>query len=298
MILVTGATGFIGTHLVKELYRKGYRIRCLVRARSKAKHIRKSDIVIGDMRDLSSLLAAAKSCTAVVHLAAPIGHDDYKTNHEVTVAGTRNLIEACKRNGVKRLIFMSSIMAAIEQSNYGRTKLMAEKMLLASGLHSTILRGDWIYGEYDWGLSKLAKIIGKYPFVVVPGNGEYRKRPIYIRDVVSAIIACLNNKRTIDKTYMLGGSSITYNDMLDTFCKAVGISKRKLHAPLWIFFFIGALLKVFGVRAVTKNNILGLTLDCSYDISKTEKELKLKPISFEDGLLKCGDYYKKIGSSR
>lgn len=292
MILITGATGFIGSHLVKELYRRGCRMRCMVRDTRKAAHIKKSDVAIGDMRDFPSLLSAAKGCSAVIHLAAPIGHDDYKTNYDVTVSGTKHLIEACRRNGVKRIIFLSSIMAAIGQSNYGRTKLVAEKLLLKSGMGVAVLRGDWIYGNGDWGLSKLLKLIKMCPFIPVPGNGRYRKRPIYIDDAVKAIIACIHGKHTSGQTYMLGGPSIAYNEMLEILCENLGINKRKLHVPLRVLFLVASLLKIFGNRKVTKNNILGLTYDCSYDTSRTETELKLNPRRFEEGVKKCKDYYR------
>jgi NADH dehydrogenase len=218
-------------------------------------------------------------------MAAPIGLDDYKTNYEVTVKGTKNLIEACIINNVKRIVFLSSVMASIKESSYGKTKLMAEKILLNSGLDVTVLRADWIYGEGDWGLSKLLRLIAKCPFIPVPGDGNYKKKPIFIKDVVSAIVRCLQNNK--GRLYMLGGPSLTFNEMLKTLCNVLGIRKQVLHLPLY-FFSVAR-----GFQGVTKNNILGLTYNCEYDTSLTEKDL-VKPIRFEEGLLKCRNYYKSV----
>ncbi len=290
MILVTGSTGFIGRHLVKELYREGYPIRCLVRDPGRAHRIRKSDAALGDVRDYESLLAATKGCSSVIHLAAPIGHNDYKTNYDVTVAGTRNLVKACKANKTRRIIFISSIAALDPKTNYGKTKLMAEKILLSSGLNVTILRPDWVYGEGDWSFSVITRVARRLPFFAVPGNGQYLKRPIYAGDVVEAILSCIERKTT-GKIYLLGGPAIPLEEMLDTFFRITGNRKWIVHLPIWLLYAIAAVCEALGIRRISKTAIHGLTFSSDYRMDETENELGIKPVPFPKCISRIRDYY-------
>jgi len=160
----------------------------------------------------------------------------------------------------------------------------------------TILRGDWVYGERDWSLSRLSRLIAKSPFIPVPGDGNYRKRPIYVGDVVTAVIKCVEKKSTANKTYMLGGQQVTYNEMLELLLQSLGMKKQKVHLPKWVFFAAATIFELLKIRRlVTKNNILGMMFDSAYDISKTEREI-VEPIHFEDGLNRCKGYYKRFAN--
>ncbi|MBI4168288.1 MAG: NAD(P)H-binding protein, partial [Candidatus Aenigmarchaeota archaeon] len=161
MILITGASGFVGKHLVAKLEPKN-NIRCLVRNTTSKDGLEGCDLAYGDITDCESLLKATKGVGAVIHLVAALGAASYSENYKVHVEGAKNLIEACKLNDVRRIVVASSIATLAERkSDYGITKKIADELFLASGLDITILKPDFIYGKDGKGFRKLVDVIQK-----------------------------------------------------------------------------------------------------------------------------------------
>lgn len=283
MIAITGATGFLGRHLIAKLKDKD--IKCLVRKEDHGfKNIK---TVKGDINDKKALNLLVKNAKIIVHLAAIIDHKDKEEYKRVNIDGTKNLISACKKNKVKRIIFVSSMASTkTHLDDYGKSKSEAEKLLLSSGLDVTILRPSFIYGKDSNSMKKLLDFLNKFKVIPIVGDGEYKLRPVHVDDVVKAIILSINNKKSINKTYdILGKTELTFNEFIDLVCKKYNIKKRKVHIPISICLpisSIGSLVtKNFPLK---KTFVLSIKSSPAGNIDPAERDLKYKPMSFLEGL--------------
>lgn len=269
-ILITGSTGFIGRYLLEKL--KG-EIYCFVRKTSNIKGLEKYNLITGDLMDKSSLLEATRNKDLVLHLA---------TSHAATkiedIIGSRNLIDSCKQNKVKKIIFLSSM--AVKRrilDDYGKTKLSIEKMIIYSGIPYTILRPTIIYSRNN--LSLIGKSLS-YPFIVpIIGNGKYKLNPVYIEDLIKIIIECVN-KKTSNKIYDIAGrESLSFNEIINISKKRFNIKKINIHIPISICLI---LFRIFPLTSI--ESIKGINQDTSADISSLVKDLKITPLSFREGI--------------
>ena len=192
-ILITGASGFIGSFLVEELIKQRYQIRCLVRERSNKKfNQEKLEVVFGDLADYNSLNQATKDVNLVIHLAAIINSRKKKLYQKVNILGTANLIKACQKNGVEKIIFLSSVYANRQEGEYGQSKFLTEKLIKESGLNYTIIRPNLVFGPKGEGaLFKTVKMIKNWPLILIPGDGRYRRQPVFVKDLIRLIMVCL-----------------------------------------------------------------------------------------------------------
>ena len=129
-VLVLGATGFVGSYLINELLKKGYNVRCMIKYND-PKIIdldsQKVEILRGDIREYSSLLEASYGMDTVINLAAILGDPNFQVNYDVHVIGTENIIRACEKNSISRVIAYSTISAGRStSSHYGATKRESE----------------------------------------------------------------------------------------------------------------------------------------------------------------------------
>ena len=189
-LLVTGASGFIGSHVARAASTRGDAVRCLVRPHSDRSLLRglAVDAAIGDLTDKDSLRRSTVGVEAVVHCGATTSESspDYALSYKTNVEGTQNLIDACVENGVGRLILISTQSAEEgNRSAYGATKLEAERILAASSLKYTILRPGTVYGVGARGLfAKIQGYVARLPVIPMVGDGRQRFRPIYVGDFV------------------------------------------------------------------------------------------------------------------
>lgn len=286
MIFVTGATGFVGKNLVKKLA-KDKKIRCLVR---KDEYLGKNiEIVKGDLTDKKSLIAATKNISTIIHLASLIRSNNLAELNRVNVKGTKDLVNASINNGVKKIIYLSSFDVKLKnKQGYGNSKLEAEKIIKKSGLDYIILRPTVIYGIGDKeNLNKLFKIIKKYPFAPVIGNGKYQLQPVYIDDVTDVIIKCIDLEKN-NRTYFIAGPKpLTFDEIIDETSEILAKKVYKIHFPLP---FLKIMLKPYEViskyPSLTYDKLSAVTENKTCDISKSERELDFKPINFEEGLKK------------
>src|SRR5712691_3811141 len=212
MILITGAAGYIGRHLVSRLVAQGERPRCLVRDPKRAASILPADkveLMQGDTIQRASLEAAVRGVETIVH-AAFITADRKQSagNHydETNVQGTANLIKAAKEAGVKRIIEMSGLgTRPAKPGSYMQGRYLAEKMLKESGLDWTIIQPSVLFGKDAPFIKGLADLIRTSPVVPLIGGGNVKFQPIYVEDVVTVIIKVLQEpERTTNKTYVIG----------------------------------------------------------------------------------------------
>ncbi len=280
MILITGITGFVGRNLIESLPKEN--IRCLIRDSSKSDILKKYNIQLayGDLTDKKSLDIALKGIDTVIHLAAYVRGADSSLFYKINVEGTKNLIEACKKNKVKRIIALSSMAVTRKYlDDYGKSKKQAEEIIKKSDLDYTILRPSMIYGKDSNSTKHLVSYIKMIPLIIpIVGNGKFNIQPIYINDVTSVIIKCLDNKTSIRKTYdLLGETRISFNYFIDFVSSRLNIKKIKFHMPMSLaltgVIFLRSIYKKF---PVTEEFIKGMGYDTIGDNNKVKQDLNVK----------------------
>src|SRR5438128_4590641 len=209
MILITGATGYIGRHLVSRLVAQGERPRCLVRDLKRAAAVLPGDkveLVRGDTINPASLKEAVRGIDTIVHAAfITADHKESTGNHyeDTNVRGTGNLIRAAKEAGVKRIIELSGLGTRQDKpGSYMQGRYLSEQMLKDSGLDWTIIQPSVLFGKGAPFIKGLSGLISSAPVVPLIGGGKVLFQPIYVEDVVTVIVKTIEDPaRTTGKTF-------------------------------------------------------------------------------------------------
>ncbi|MCZ2127820.1 MAG: NAD(P)H-binding protein [Anaerolineales bacterium] len=211
MILVVGATGFIGRALVRQLDAAGYPIRALIRPSAKSPRLPKGvpmEISVVSLADTRGLRAAMRDVETVFHLASAENQGARGSLQTVDVQGTKNLVEAATDAGVDRFVYLSHVGAA-PASGYPafRAKGLAEDAVRAAKTPYTIIRSSLVYGEEDHFTTNLARLIRAAPGVFpVSKGGRTVVQPIWVEDLITCMIWTLRDERSLNKTHELGGN--------------------------------------------------------------------------------------------
>jgi len=284
MLLIIGGTGFVGGHLTALLVSQGEAVRVLARRPTK---VEGAQILAGDVTDVSSLLPAVEGCRAVVHLVGIIRESRGRTFHRVHVEGTRNVIDACRRAGVSRLLHMSALGARERAaSRYHRSKWEAEQLVRESGLAATILRPSVIFGKGGAFLPMIRSLVVKPPVIPIIGNGMSLLQPVWVGDVVSCFVGALGSDDTAGRTYELGGpETYGFEQLVDFVAEAQGIEKPKLHLPVWMMRPAAAVLGRLSTRfPLTSDQLTMLLEDNVCDITAMRQAFGVEPVSMSDHL--------------
>jgi len=295
-IFVTGATGFLGSYLVSELKRRKLYLKCLVREDSDINLLKKLKVklVYGDIRNKNDLKTVLKGVNIVIHLAGIITSSSQNLYYDVNVRGTKNLIEACKENKVKRFIHVSTQDVVFKRGAYSISKLQGEEAVKNSKLEFTIFRPTTIYGEGNCGLKNLVDMIKRSPLIPIMGSGKNKLQPVYVKDIVKAIVKTIKIDKTIGKVYFLGGAErISFNDLINLILRKLQLKKIKIHLPLTLVKSMAYLYeKVIPNPTFTVDKITLLTYDKICDNSLAERDLNFKPIDIRSGIkFLIGDCY-------
>lgn len=290
MLLITGATGYIGRHLVKRLVEQGERPRCLVRDPGKATRIlpvAAIEIAQGDTTQPASLSSALSGVDTIVHAAfitadrkQSAGNNYEKTN----VQGTANLIQAAQQSGIKRIIEISGLgTKPAKPGSYMQGRYLAEKMLKESGLDWTIIQPSVLFGKDAPFIKGLTDLIRTSPVVPLIGGGKIMFQPIYVEDVVSVILKMLQEpERTNRKTYIIGGPEYySFAQVIDILLRAMHKSRIKAPAPLPLVGVGAAVMEaVFPKPPLTKAAITLFSFDNTTDLNSVERDFGFTPMSF------------------
>ena len=298
MILITGATGYIGRHLVARLVAQGERPRCLVRDTKRAAAILPADKVElerGDTVDSASLQEAVRGIDTIVHAAfITADHKESAGNHyEVTnVRGTANLIQAAKDAGVNRIIEISGLGTKEDKpGSYMQGRFLAEKMLKESGLDWTIIQPSVLFGKDAPFIKGLADLIRTAPVVPLIGGGKTLFQPIYVEDIVTVIIKVLEDPaRTSGKTYTIGGPAYySFSQVIDVLLATMHKSRIKAPAPTALVGIGAAMMEAVLPRPpLTKAAMTLFSFNNTTDLHSVEREFGFTPVSFSDYLQEHG----------
>ena len=237
MILVTGATGFVGPKVVHRLREEERPVRCLVRSPGKAGTLASlgCELAEGDMTDPGSLRAAVEGCEAVVHLVA-IRQGREEQFRRVMEQGTRDLVAAAQAAGVRRFVLMSALgtsEATKDLVPYYHAKWEAEQSVAGSGLEHVIFRPSFIFGRDGGILPTFRRLAKVAPVTPVIGSGEQRIQPIWIDDVAAYFAAGLEKPEAAGRIFELGGpDAVTWNEFWSRFKQALGTRRPTVHVPI------------------------------------------------------------------
>ncbi|HET9333149.1 MAG TPA: complex I NDUFA9 subunit family protein [Gemmatimonadota bacterium] len=229
MILVTGATGFVGSEILRRASRRGWRARGLARHPDRAAPLGRLphvELFRGDVTDPAELDEAMEGVTAVIHLVGIIAAKDEQGFEKVHVGGTRAALEAASRAGVPRFVHMSAlgVVEGRDVTPYFRTKWEAEEAVRASGLSTTIFRPSTIFGKDSEFFALLAKMLRWSPGLMpLPGGGRQRLQPVWVGDVAECFLQAVRMERSPEDVYDVGGPEVLeLRDVVSALAVAVG----------------------------------------------------------------------------
>jgi uncharacterized protein YbjT (DUF2867 family) len=268
---ITGSTGFVGRHVVKELCSSSLKIRCLVRTTSDLTPLAGLDIETcrGDIADVASLESALQNVATVVHLVAIIRETKEATFEKINLVGTSNLLQAAKEKGVKRFIYMSNLGAGPDQRfPLLYTKWRAEEEVRGSGIDFVILRPSVMFGRGDGFISVLAPIIKRMPLAPIIGSGKTKFQLMSVEDVAACVAQSLDDERTTNQTFMLGGPEyLTYEEIVDLIIEELKLKRSKVRLPVplmqsivWLGEKLGLRLPITSAQTamITRDNFTSL----------------------------------------
>ena len=247
LVLVTGATGFLGRRVVPELLAHRHQVRCLVHSpgRERLFDHREVEVHYGSVLNPESLGPAMHGVQSVVHLVGIIRTGRGSSFDRVHRQGTAIVAEAAKEAGAREIIYISAMGATSDPKYpYLHSKRQAELHITSSGMGYTILRPSVIFGEGDEFLTALAGLVRLGPVAPVIGSGRNRMQPVAVEDVARCVADSVGNSLVKGRTINLGGPHrLSYNDLLEEVALAMGRRLRLAHIPTALAWPAVALLQ-------------------------------------------------------
>lgn len=322
--LITGATGFIGSAVARELTDNGEKIRCLVRATSNLKNLDGLvvEIAIGDIRDINSVQRALKGCDRVYHLAAVYANwlPDPGLMYQVNEEGTRNVLTACQEAGIQKTVYCSSVAALgahgktpadesaafnlnSTKDHYYISKYRAEQVALEffrKGLPVVIVNPSGPIGSRDIAPTPTGALIinllkGKFPGYVDGGINL-----IDVTDCARGIIAAMEKGQAGEK-YILGSRNISIKEYFDLIVQVTGRGKiLSLRIPGWMAVFSGyvyqMLARVTGKSPVTSASWARVGSHYSWwDCTRARENLGLRQRPLEESIAEAVEWFETNG---
>jgi dihydroflavonol-4-reductase len=325
LAFVTGASGFLGSHVAKVLCEQGARLRLLVRASSNLKNLQglNADTVTGDLRDPASLEKALAGCDTVFHVAADYRlwvrdpHQMYRAN----VEGTRALLDAARKNAVQRIVYTSSVATIGFTSNghtadedspvslddmighYKRSKFMAEQIALEagrSGMHVVTVNPTTPVGEQDVKPTPTGRIVLDFLKRKFPAYVETGLNLVDVRDCARGHVAALEKGKSGER-YILGGENLTLKQILDKLAAITGLSSPRVKLPYIFAFATGIIDETITGRMLNKEpratvDAVRMGKKMMFATSaKAERELGWKIVPVDDALRRAVVWFRDNG---
>jgi NADH dehydrogenase len=236
VILLTGATGLVGSALLRRLLDRGQQVRCLVRDPRRLGPSRvRVQITLGDLSDPWTLRQSVRGVTEVVHLAASIRDQPRGSIEELNGLGTARLLREAESGGVGRFVFFSAMGASTSsRTRFFRSKALAEEAVLAAGVPSTVFAPSIVYAPGDPWFSLLHAMM-RLPWMPISGSGEARFQPIWVEDAAECALAALDGRNDGRRRFELAGPEVlTYDEVVKLVLEAEGKRRPLVHVPLGV----------------------------------------------------------------
>jgi NADH dehydrogenase len=239
VILVTGASGFVGGHVVHALRAAQKDVRALVRDRRKARRLETwgTTLVEGDMTDAGTLRRAIEGCDTVVHLVA-IRQGREEKFRRVMVDGTRDLLSAAREEGVRRFVHMSALgvsEATKDLVPYFRAKWDCEQLVKESGIPYVIFRPSFVFAGDGGILPTFAKLARFTPVTPIIGSGRQRIQPIWADDVAEYFSRAVDLDAATGRAFELGGPDVvSWNEFWARLKRVRRIRRPSVHVPVGV----------------------------------------------------------------
>ncbi len=319
MNLVTGASGLLGSHIVEQLRKRDMPVRVLVRPGSDRSWLETQGVEFaeGDVTDPASLARACEGCDVVYHSAARVGDwGPWEEFQQITIDGTRNIIEAAIAASVRRFVHISSISVygyhtkkitvdetfdlgykMYEWAYYTRSKVEAEKIAWQAHkdgrIEMTVIRPSWIYGERDrTTIARLYNMI-KAGKAKILGPGHNRLNVVYAGNCAEAAITAAHLDKAIGEAYNCSNDGeITQSEYFELLAKAIGAPPPRHHAPYKAAYTVGFLLECWGRLTkskkppfVTRYAVWLMGRHAYFSADKARRELNWKPtVTYQEGI--------------
>lgn len=273
LVTVFGGSGFIGAQAVRQLAKRGWRVRVAVRAPTTANEllplgdVGQIQLVRCDIGDPASVAAAMRGANAAVNLVGALYEAPGRSFQKLHVEGARHIAEAARAAGVTRLVQISSIGADAESpAAYARSKAGAEAEARAVYPDAVILRPSIVFGNGDGFLNRFAQMAQLAPALPLIGGGETRFQPVHVGDVAEAIARATTDAGAAGRTYELGGPAVySFKDLLTLILRETGRSRALLPLPFPVARAIGSaaeMVALFGLAPpLTRDQVLMLETD-------------------------------------
>lgn len=287
MIAITGATGFVGSHLLKALAQRDIDFCCLVRSSSPRKYrIERfsTNPRVVDFAKPDSVLAALDGCDTLIHLLGVI-QGNQENLQKINIDYTRNIAVAAQRKGIQRILFISSVAAIKRHGFYGQSKYEAEEIIRQSGIPYLILRPAFIYGAGDeHNTNLMIKTLKRYPLIPLLGGGDFKLQPVYVDDVVDIILQALETNRLNSEYTVAGPVQISLKNILRILAAHLKVKRLFLPIPLKpVQFVLRGYIRLFKNTRLPVKQILELDKHEAFDITSTTAAFDFHPRNFEEG---------------
>jgi len=290
-VLVTGATGFLGSHLCRELKKRKIDFCIISRNQSKNKWFENNDIKIYslDLTKKEELSCLPNDITTVINLAAATYSKDNKIDFRDTVVMAENISSWAQNNLVSHFIHISSVTVDYKYlGDYNKGKKLSEKFLRrCSGLPLTVIKPSFICGKGSGQQEKLNKLLKILP--IIPVFGDNIKYPVYVEDAVSAIINCSERPDiTIGKTYDIANTEgVSIKDFFRLSAECLGKRPIFLRLPLMpIFIVLKSINRLFPSFPIKAYQLINLYQITTVDPDTAIRDLDFSPQRFEDFIMK------------
>ncbi|MBM3705710.1 MAG: NAD-dependent epimerase/dehydratase family protein [Actinobacteria bacterium] len=324
-VLVTGGTGFAGSHLVKRLTEEGHRVRCLVRPSGNTEEIAQygPELFYGDITDRAGVLKAVKDMEWVFNIAAAYRKASLteKEFHDVNFEGAKNIIGACLEHRIKKLVHCSTIGVVTSVKNppadentpvcpgdaYQTSKCDAELEVIRyakeKNLPATVIRPCAIYGPGDWRLLKMFKLIAKRRFVFF-GSGKAYFHMVYIDNLMDAFILAAQKDEANGEVFIIGDENyLTLNELAALIAEEFDVPVPKIHLPYRLFELLAAgvelvyrKLKIKKEPPIYKRRMAFFKKSRAFSIEKAKRILGYRPaVDIKTGIHLTAQWYTDKG---
>ena len=278
-VLVTGATGYVGSAVVRRLEADGHEVRPFSRASG------------GDISDATAVERAMAGVDAAVNLVA-ILEGTAEQFERVVAGGARNVVAAAQAAGVRRVLHMSALGVTEEHASltgYWGGKWKAKQAVVGSGLDWTVFEPSFVFSQGGGAFREFERL-ARMPVVPVIGDGRYRHQPVWLGDAATAFSRALERPETIGNVYPLGGPQVfTFDELLDELARVTGHRPhRKVHAPAG-FVHLQAKLVLRHLPPplrVTPDQITMLLAGTECDLTPMREGLGIEPASIGEAYTK------------